>query len=145
MTIGKALTEGLKWLYRTEQPEGAEVPTSGTEIKILGTRRMVQFVPRGSNGLPLVLLYATDGELKPGELDAVASTLAILSRHEGTRLKRWGGEYTSGCVELPDRAHRSLLQAVDRSLESFDLTSTAADWTPGDADLPDPIMPPNEI
>lgn len=145
MTIGKALTEGLKWLYRTEQPEGVEVPSSGAEIRILGTQRMVQFVPKGTNGLPLVLLFATDGELKRGELDAVASTLAVLSRHEDVQLKRWGGKYTSGCVELVDRAHRSLLKAVDRSLENFDPKSDPADWTSDDADLPDPIMPPNEI
>lgn len=122
----EVLAAGLKWLFETEQPEGAMVSHHGEHLYALGNRTY-QFVPRGfdSGRSPVVIVDVTfkkwdksdpyhwrlTNGLEVGEMEAVAADLAALG--VGV-VKTWNGRAggETGSLALEGRAHPALLAAV---------------------------------
>jgi hypothetical protein len=120
----RVLAAGLRWLYETEQPEGALLTHHGEGMKGEGNRRFY-FIPEGADGPPVVavevaeIVYRMDDEgdkvpanpLEPDELTDLASALAAL----GVEVARtWNGHpATTGSLGLVQPAHSSLLAAVN--------------------------------
>lgn len=116
------LAAGLRWLYKTKQPDGALLQHHGVMLEGEGNRSF-GFVPAGADGQPVVVLYVaeiewrTDSEgdevpanpLEPDELAHLAATLTGLGA-EVTRT--WNGHPAcTGSVGLAKPAHPSLLAA----------------------------------
>lgn len=121
-----ALTAGLKWLFETEQPEGAMASHHGEDVRDQDGNRRYSFVPRGSrsNRAPVVVVNVLDKKyeerdqyrelangLDEGEMDAVAADLEALGY---TVIDRWNGSTggETGSLALEGSAHPSLLAAV---------------------------------
>ncbi|WP_328721779.1 hypothetical protein OHT52_21310 [Streptomyces sp. NBC_00247] len=118
------LSAGLRWLYTTEQPEGALVSHRGETL--IGDDRTYRFVPQGAAQLPVVVAsvrcpqHRRDaiGDLVPAnpldvnEVYAVLTDLAMLGT---TVAATWNG-YPSHSVSLGlvAPAHPSLLAALER-------------------------------
>jgi hypothetical protein len=123
-TTVDALRAGLRWLYGTEQPDGAIVHHRGPAIPATGNR-WYGVCPVGATGRPVISVDVARVEwvdrgvervpvnpLEPGELDHLKSVLADLG---ATVHSTWNGHpSTNGSLELAEPAHPTLLAAVER-------------------------------
>lgn len=118
-----ALESGLRWLYETEQPDGALISHHGVLVDAEPDRSLY-FIPRGWDGYPVVVLEVPDrlrksgpggrpaNPLRVGELEELAEWLAGRGR---AVVKTWNGHPAdTGSVALVETAHPSLLAAVER-------------------------------
>lgn len=123
------LAAGLKWLFETEQPEGAGASHFGEALADEAANRRYEFRPNSSraNRAPIVVVQVAKPEyehpdpftrvltngLEEGEIDAVVAELEALGH---TVVDRWNGApgTESGSIALGGRPHPSLLAAVER-------------------------------
>lgn len=112
---------GLRWLLDTEQPAAALVSSRGQTLQSVGNRAL-RFVPRGSDGCPVVFLEVVDTNwdavrgardvLAASEIDGLSAMLGDCG--EGVRAQWSCGLAVSAAVALASPAHPSLLAAVGR-------------------------------
>lgn len=119
-----ALAAGLRWLYDTEQPEGAILQSNSGATTVAGNRRFM-FGPCGWASRPVVVVdvvhveWTGDGRdgrpanpLLPGELDDLTASLAALGADVAAT---WNGHPgTTGSLGLARLAHPTLLAAAHR-------------------------------
>jgi hypothetical protein len=123
--LADSLAAGLRWLYDTEQPDGALLRTGGPILRT-DDNRTLGFAPVSALLRPVVILDVTKVEwidrgpydlkepanpLAPGELEALAERIVALGFDiSGT----WNGHPgITGSVGLKRPAHPSLLAAVE--------------------------------
>jgi hypothetical protein len=119
------LAAGIRWLYGTEQPDGAIQQHLGISIPDVPANRLYGFCPSGSGALPVVSVQVSRpvfsrpgpyGEIVNGiglhELDDIRAELAVLDVEVS---HTWNGHPgISGSLGLTVEAHPSLLAAVAR-------------------------------
>jgi hypothetical protein len=115
------LAAGIRWLYGTEQPDGAIQQHHGISLPDVPANRLYAFAPSGADALPVVVtqvarpVYA-HGEIVNGiglhELNDIRAELAVLDVEVSTT---WNGHPgINGSLGLTVKAHPSLLAAVAR-------------------------------
>jgi hypothetical protein len=123
-TAEATLTAGLRWLFDTEQPEGAVLQHHGVVLPGGDTRRF-GFCPAGWAGRAIVTVDVVDVQwkfqrghkvpanpLRPDELDDLTAQLAALGADV---VNTWNGHPgITGSLALARPAHPSLLAAVNR-------------------------------
>jgi hypothetical protein len=124
-TRTEALAAGLRWLYETEQPDGAALQHHGVTLAVDGNR-WFRFLPSGDHREVIVVVNVAEVEwrdvdswtkapmnpLELGELAKLASELDTLGAHV---VDVWNGHPgITGSLRLARPAHPSLLSAVDR-------------------------------
>jgi hypothetical protein len=115
------LRSGLRWLYRSTQPDDAIVTHLGLYLPALATRHF-SFIPRGYHGHPVITVQVVEpryrddappaNPLAPGELEDLARVLADLGVEvDGT----WNGHPgVNGSLRLAEPCHPTLADAVNR-------------------------------
>lgn len=118
------LAAGLRWLYETEQPDGAMVFHLGTVLGDSDGSRTYGFVPDGI-GRPVVVVKVARQEWKdegsdrvlanPIGVDELIEVAAELSKLGAKVVHTWNGHPSpTGSLALDQLAHPSLLAAVEK-------------------------------
>lgn len=121
----QAVSVGLLWLYRTEQPDEAVLQHHGVTVArsllaVSDGDRLYRFIPGTARNVIISVLVArpvyVNGfhqvRLRPGEVDQLAGLVRELGHEVAEVWASPSGAF--GTVTLQQPAHRSLLAAVDR-------------------------------
>jgi hypothetical protein len=124
--VVETLRTGLRWLYETEQLDGALLTHHGESLPaIAAVNRQFEFVPQAWNSYPVIVVAVVDvrqvqrgPDMVPGnpirktELTELAQALTDLGQHV---VETWNGHPgTSGSLALRGPAQPTLLAAVAR-------------------------------
>jgi len=120
VSIEAGLCAGLRWLYRTAQPDNALVDCRGARLTVTGRR--LRLLPVSTAGTPLIVVDAdllrwgahttsiALNTLPVNELPGLARQLAALGIQPGQQHYR----RLTGVIALDVPAHPSLRAAVER-------------------------------
>jgi hypothetical protein len=124
--LATVLDVGLGWLFDTVQPDDAHQQHHGITLGLPDMNRLYGFCPAGYANLPVVSVNVAKVEYQPGsngydvpanplELAELEALAAELEQRGYVVASTWNGHpAVTGSVGLAQRAHPSLVAAVDR-------------------------------